>query len=136
MEIIVCLDDHNGMSFNHRRQSRDRLLIADVCHIADGRALWMNNYSVSLFTEADCVNTCHVCGDFLDKAPQNALCFVEDQALAPYAARFDRLVIYRWNRHYPADRYFDLSTKNWRLVETVDFVGYSHERITREVYDR
>ena len=30
MKIIVCLDDYGGMLFNHRRQSRDRVLIADV----------------------------------------------------------------------------------------------------------
>lgn len=24
MKIIVCIDDKNGMMFNHRRQSKDR----------------------------------------------------------------------------------------------------------------
>ena len=30
MQIIVCVDDRGGMLFNKRRQSRDRVLIADV----------------------------------------------------------------------------------------------------------
>ena len=27
MIVMVCIDDHNGMMFNHRRQSRDRAVI-------------------------------------------------------------------------------------------------------------
>ena len=30
MNLIVCLDDKNGMAFNGRRQSRDRLLTEDL----------------------------------------------------------------------------------------------------------
>gem|GEM_PF-5722604 len=30
MDVFVCLDDRNGMLFNHRRQSRDREVIRDV----------------------------------------------------------------------------------------------------------
>lgn len=30
MTLILCLDDENGMMFNHRRQSRDRVLISEM----------------------------------------------------------------------------------------------------------
>ena len=30
MQVILCLDDRNGMMFNHRRQSRDRAVIQDI----------------------------------------------------------------------------------------------------------
>ena len=30
MNIIVCLDDKNGMMFNKRRQSQDKLLRSDI----------------------------------------------------------------------------------------------------------
>ena len=32
MILVVCLDDGNGMGFNRRRQSQDRLLRADRKH--------------------------------------------------------------------------------------------------------
>ena len=35
MKIIACLDDNNGLLFNNRRQSRDRVVIEDIlkdCH--------------------------------------------------------------------------------------------------------
>ena len=38
MTLIVCLDDKNGMAFNHRRQSQDRLLRRRVLELA-GEAL-------------------------------------------------------------------------------------------------
>jgi len=46
------------------------------------------------------------------------------------------VVCYRWNRHYPADQYFDidLSAMGFALSESEDFPGKSHEKITREVY--
>ena len=30
MRLIVCLDDKNGMAFNHRRQSRDRIVTEKI----------------------------------------------------------------------------------------------------------
>ena len=30
MKLIVCVDKTNGLSFNHRRQSRDRAVAADI----------------------------------------------------------------------------------------------------------
>ena len=51
MKAIVCLDDLNGMCFNHRRQSKDRKLIADIVSRANGEAIWMNDYSAPLFCD-------------------------------------------------------------------------------------
>ena len=45
MILIVCVDDHNGMMFNHRRQSQDRVLRADILELTGGKKLWMNAYS-------------------------------------------------------------------------------------------
>ena len=30
MTVIVCLDNANGMMFNHRRQSRDANVVKDI----------------------------------------------------------------------------------------------------------
>lgn len=34
MRVIVCVDDNGGMLFNHRRQSRDRVLCERVLQMA------------------------------------------------------------------------------------------------------
>ena len=62
--------------------------------------------------------------------------FVEDRHPGDWVQQADKVVIYRWNRHYPADRWFDidLNTMGFRLEETLEFAGTSHRVITREVY--
>ena len=45
--------------------------------------------------------------------------------------------MFRWNRDYPADTYFDLSLESgWTRTETSEFAGSSHETITKEIYIR
>ena len=49
MDVFVCLDDRNGMLFNHRRQSRDREVIQDMLDSLDGKPLYIRPYSQVLF---------------------------------------------------------------------------------------
>ena len=53
MKIIVCVDDNNGMMFNKRRQSRDRVLIQDIIANLDGSNLLIAPYSEKLFEDSD-----------------------------------------------------------------------------------
>ncbi|MFR4122966.1 MAG: hypothetical protein ACLT0W_12285 [Clostridium sp.] len=46
------------------------------------------------------------------------------------------MILYKWNRVYPADQYFAMDLSGWKLVETVEFPGSSHEKITEERYER
>ena len=50
----------------------------------------------------------------------------------------EKMVIYRWNRHYPSDIRWepDLAELGFALKETTEFPGTSHEKITREVYEK
>lgn len=131
MKVIVCLDDRNGMCFNHRRQSKDRQVIADIVARANGASVWMNGYSAPLFCGEASI---YVSESFLDDAPTEAWCFVENQLLDAVKERIDALIVYRWNRHYPADMHLDVRLEEWLLVASEDFEGYSHEKITREEY--
>ena len=53
MNIIICLDDNNGMMFNKRRQSQDRILRADLKEFIKDKDLYMNNYSYKLYKDID-----------------------------------------------------------------------------------
>ena len=50
--------------------------------------------------------------------------------------RIQEIYLYRWNRDYPADVYFPVDLSGWNCVETKEFAGSSHEKITRERYVR
>ena len=129
---IVCVDDRDGMLFNHRRLSQDRRLREYICELAGTGRLWMNEYSRGQFAP-----DASVCIDrnFLSLAEEGEFCFVEDQDLFPYRDRLEKLILFCWNRSYPADFFFDrrvLDGKKRIFFE--EFQGYSHEKITREDY--
>lgn len=43
MNVIVCLDDKNGMLFNKRRQSQDKILRLNIKEFIHNKNLFMNN---------------------------------------------------------------------------------------------
>lgn len=134
MTIIVCIDDRGGMLFNRRRVSRDAAVTADIAGLIPGR-LWADEYSAPLFAESGVELS--VDSDFLQKAGPDDACFVENRPIAEHLSRAGRLVVYRWNRLYPADFRLDIVPEQdarLRLEQTREFAGRSHERITREVY--
>lgn len=137
MKIIVCVDDNNGMMFNKRRQSRDSVLIQDIVGSLNSGNLLIDPYSEKLFSNSD-VDTFFISEEFLSEAESDDYCFVENHSLAEHAPRIDELIIYRWNRNYPADTYLDIdpAALGMKLVSTTEFVGSSHDKITKELYSK
>ena len=133
MNLIVCLDDNNGMLFNGRRQSKDALLRMRVLRIAGEKGLWLNTYSAKQFEESA---TLHVCEDYLRCCEENDFCFVEDTDIRLYKDKIRFIYVYRWNRVYPADTWFpfDALCGGKSPESVVNFPGNSHEMITEEVY--
>ena len=144
MNVIVILDDKNGMMFNKRRQSKDQILLSHILKIIEERqiaasesecpVLWMNSYTAKLFDPYP--EYCRTDDDFLTKAGQKDFCLVENQHLSPCRGSIQELYIYRWNRHYPGDFFFDINLKDdiWQLMESEEFAGNSHKKITLEHY--
>lgn len=134
MVIVVCIELRRGMLFQNRRLSRDRAVCQDLLERCPQR-LWMNSYSSSLFAQLP-QEKISVAEDFLQRAAGGDWCFVEDQPLQPYESAIEGLVVYQWNRRYPADRYLDLDLSRWVLQEQTEFAGNSHASMTREIYRR
>lgn len=135
MTVIVCLDNANGMMFNHRRQSRNANVVKDILNTIKGTSLLIAPYSEPLFSQAEC--SVSISDSFLTDADANDYCFVENTSVAKFKEKISKLIIYKWNRDYPSDFYFDIDYANdYKLETTLDFVGTSHEKITKEVYVR
>ena len=127
MTAVVCVDTRGGMAFGGRRQSRDRALCADAVRLC-GR-LRMLPASAELFAEwPEAVEPAETLR--LD----DGAWFVETDGLE--TAEPEELILYRWNRLYPADLWlqFDPEERGMELVSREDFTGRSHERITREIW--
>lgn len=136
MNIIVCVDDKNGMMFNHRRQSQDRLLREYLSGISGGK-LWMNAYSAGQFEKEEALKL-EIREDFLEAAPPGAYCFLENLPCSGYEERIEKIILCRWNRVYPSDQKFDipLEEHQWHCISAEEIPGSSHDKITVEVYER
>lgn len=132
MTICVAVDNNMGMMFNNRRQSQDRILRKYLLELVYDKKLWMNSYSVKQF-ESSLSDKIIEDDDFLDNADSQAFCFVENIPLTKYQNKIEKIILFKWNRVYPADTYFDISLKTgWTLLSTTDFEGSSHTKITME----
>lgn len=103
MIAAICLEDRNGLLFNGRRLSRDRVQQEDLMTVCGAGRLWISPFSAPLF--APWQERLVIAEDFLYRAGPGAVCFVEDRPLRPVLDRLEALILYRWNRAYPADVY-------------------------------
>ena len=124
MDLIVCVDDRMGMAFNGRRQSKDRIVCEDIVKTVQGRSVSMDERSRKLFDGMD-----------IRISDDAQFCFLEFSAPSELPEPPDHIILYRWNRHYPSDVKFDLSLDKYKMTESTELAGNSHEMITKEVYE-
>lgn len=129
MILISCADNALGLRFNHRRQSRDRVVCGRMLEKSGGR-LWLAEETKGLFAgfpEAELTIVSDPAA-----VPVGGFCFWEGPTDAPA----ERIILYRWNRDYPGDERFCFpgGEETWQLDRWEDFPGFSHEKITEEIY--
>lgn len=129
MVVIVCLDQKNGMKFNHRRQSMDRTIISDIYDMLLDSPLAMSENSQSLFKSYEGVIEIEENPDL-----DTMFYFLESSAMDDLLV--DEIVVYRFDKVYPADEYFPIDLKKYVLMDVSEFAGYSHDKISKEVYSR
>ena len=112
MKLILCVDDKGGLAFNHRRQSRDRVLNEHILMHCGMHRLWISPYTAKLFGADTAVRLC-IAEDCLERAEEDDYCFAEVHNPAPYLNKVQQVILYHWNRVYPADRYFTLPETGW-----------------------
>ena len=131
MKLIVCVAENMGVAFNNRRLSRDKKLCEDVLELVGDDKIFMNPYSKTIFQENE---KCCYTEEYLNLAKENDYVFLERHKL-PDRDDIGEIILYRWNRDYPADTYFYVP-QMYELNEKKEFKGKSHEKITREIYRR
>lgn len=131
MILIACVDDNLGMAFNGRRQSRDRAVAERIAALTEGKRLWLHPYTAKLFEGGVCADEA-----FLTQAGEQEFAFTELAAPGFLEERIELIVLYRWNRVYPADVRFDIDLTGWKQLSSTEFTGTSHEKITEEIYTK
>lgn len=131
MRLIICVDDKYGIQFNNRRQSRDAKVYIDILELIGSGRLIIGDYSRKLFNafwnEQICIGSPEIAedGDY----------YFAEKTVPEDFTQIDEVILYKWNRAYPASAYFPENVLGqYTLCGTKEFVGTSHEKITREVY--
>lgn len=125
MTLILWTGKNGEMLFNRRRCSRDSAVIEDVLTMFKPAELCVSAYSSPLFPGARVITN----------IPEAEVLFLEDQPLSPALAQAEKLIVYRFDRAYPADVRLEIP-QDFHLTETTEFSGSSHDKITREVYEK
>lgn len=133
MKLIVCVDNKNGMMFNGRRQSRDSEVCRDILAETGTGRLYVSKYSAGIFEKYK--DNRIVCGEIPDSIECGEhVVFAEDIDAVLYEEEADMIIVYCWNKTYPADKYFEIKTGEFTLISEVEFKGTSHDKITKKVY--
>ena len=132
MNIIFCLDDKNGISFNKRRQSSDKAVCERILQIVGLKTLRMSEESAKIFESSGITAE----EDFLENAKKGDYCFAENDKFIDFLDKAEKVIIYRWNRVYPSDVKINTDfLKTKKLISTIDFEVNSHQKITEEIYE-
>ncbi|MFV0364687.1 MAG: ribonuclease Z [Suipraeoptans sp.] len=136
MIAIVCIDDNGGMMFNHRRQSMDRKVREDIIREVKHKTLYMNEYSEGQFKDEKALLDIRVKESADYSINPGDYYFFEYPDISKYTDIIEKIIVYHWNRVYPADKYIDINLKGTEMTikEVEEFKGYSHDKITKEVY--
>lgn len=122
MNFIVCIDDNKGLMFNNKRLSRDSKIIEDINN--NYSKVVINEYSNMLFQNNGIISSVPT----ITKKYQ----FIENNDLSNQS--INNLIIYKFNRSYPSDLKLNVNFTTLELISTIEFIGSSHDKITKEVW--
>ena len=126
---------HKGMLFNNRRLSRDAMVFEDIKTYLSG-TLKINSFSEKLVA-ASGVN-CEIFNNFVTNPDSESFYYIENISVKENLDTIDRIIVYWWNRKYPSDTKLDFDPLEcgYKSTSVYEFVGKSHEKITREIFER
>lgn len=127
--IALCVDKDNGRLFYNQRTSCDREVQRRLLDMTD--KLYVDSYTARQFSSG--YHDEKLCVVDSPASISDGLAFIEKEDIPDDA---DRIIIFNWNRKYPADKWLDFSFSGWRKTKKEDFEGYSHPKVTMNVWVR
>lgn len=127
--IALCVDKDNGRLFCGQRTSCDkevRRRLLDMCE-----KLYLDSYSARQFSEDNCKEKLVIVDS--PASVSDGFVFIEKEDIPDDA---DQIIVFNWNRKYPADKWLDFSFSGWHKTKKEDFEGYSHPKVTMHIWKR
>ena len=134
MLVAWCVDNNNGLMFNGRRVSRDKAVYDDYISTSQNKIYAQSCSEDILGAYASVIFS----DNPFDDAGADDSVFIESLAVMPYISKIDKIYVYKWNRDYPSDLKVDIdpTALGFKITETVEFPGNSHDIISKEIYVR
>ena len=133
MILIVCISKKMGLTFNNRRVSRDKAVIQDIVKHANGQKVHASPYSKVLFD--DISENIEISTNYLRNANDGEFVFFEQGSVQSIIPKVDTIIVYNWNRDYPADETFTIPSGFYKVSEE-HLTGNSHDIIIKTIYGR
>ena len=134
IEFVVCVEDRYGISFNKRLIGRDKLIDEFLIESLDGSEVFVDDnylkYSkdnrFKLISEFD----------FNEDSNKSITIYCTSENSLAYLDRSEEIIIYYWNRAYPADLYldYDFIRTNYKLVEKIEEIEGSSHILAKEIW--
>ncbi len=122
MKVVVCVDDNYGILFNKRRVSKDSEIIKDINEN-------ISNINIKCFSEKLFDKNYTIVEKYTSDYN-----FIEEDSLEKMEDIVTEVIIYYFNRRYPSDLKLKLNLEKYTLINEYDFIGSSHEKITKKIY--
>ena len=150
MKLVLCTDSRYGYSFNHRRQSSDIEMRRDMIRRLGTEAdrIFVNAYTERSLLKDGCFSDEEAARRkdgpspsgraFLETAEKaGGWAFAENVDLKGCLHCIDELLLYIWDKRYPADYTFPAELlSSFRLEEEAQLKGRSHDVIYLKHYVR
>ena len=127
--VALCIDKENGMLFYDKRQSSDREVRKMICSMTD--KIYVDEYTALQFVEPYLKEQLVVVEH--PEAIKKGLAFIERSEIPEDA---DMIVIFKWDKKYPATTLFNFRLDGYRKVRKKKFRGFAHEKIEMSVYEK
>ncbi|MBF0579215.1 hypothetical protein IM774_05360 [Erysipelotrichaceae bacterium RD49] len=129
MNAIFIVDQENGLAFNHRPQSRDRMLMDDLKSLVD-EPIQAESYFGRMAASYGVPIT-----DTLED--DNGWVLFDHNPTPEEASQIDKILLYRFmDVEYPADQILSLDFSPFACIAQTEFAGSSHDCIVRKVFER
>lgn len=120
MIAIYMVGNNLSLSFNNRRVSSDKNIIDDI------------------YKEYDSINIFSCSKDLFINRKYNIVDSISDGVYfleSNYDILPSKLIIYKFNRDYPSGNNLNINLSYYKIIDSYDFIGNSHGKITKEVYE-
>ena len=138
MTLIVCVDPRGGISFNGRRQTRDRAIMADILagreiNIFPGSEKYVRSVAEGIVG----ITEINVLED--GALPNDGIVFVERGATEFFERCLDladEVIVYQWENTYLYTQQFpDVGKRPDFIVSSVSVLqGSTHPNVTKTTY--